>query len=184
MKVTDSNNKARLGAIGEHLVATHLLANGWDAILANMSISNVAKYDIVCINPKTGDKQLVQVKTSIESNIPIGITLEESVTEVLQSKIIGPWVFVYVEGKGEDKTFRFFVLSRSEMIRLTNDSNDWYLHKWKSSYRKKPVSVKNPNALKVTWLYGMGEEDNAKHYEFINPLTESSEDKWNKIWDE
>ena len=76
--------KAQLGAIGEHLVAVNLLAKGWDAILANMSISNVMRYDIVCVDPLKSKTRLVQVKTSVGKNIPIGFTLRNAIPEILQ----------------------------------------------------------------------------------------------------
>lgn len=173
-------NKAQLGAIGEHLVAIELLKKGWDAILANMSINNVASYDIVCVNPETGKTALVQVKTSIGTNIPVGFSLENAITSFLDTKIVGPWVFVYID---KDEQARFFVLSRNETIKLINDSNDWYRNQWKDTYRKNPVNPKNPVGITINWLEGKGEPDNYKHYAFVSPLADTSENKWNKIWE-
>lgn len=176
--------KAQLGAIGEHLVAVNLLAKGWDAILANMSISNVMRYDIVCVDPLKSKTRLVQVKTSVGKNIPIGFTLRNAIPEILQEKIVGPWVFVYFEKVSTDEfTPHYYVLSRSEMISLTADSNDWYVKKWKDSYRKKPVSLDNACGISIKWLEGEGEVENDRHFAFNNPLLESSENNWGKIWE-
>lgn len=68
-------SKAQIGTIGENMVAVRLLQNGWDAILANQSINNCYSYDIVCVDPETGNTALVQVKTSFGDNIPVGMTL-------------------------------------------------------------------------------------------------------------
>ena len=184
MEIKDLS-KSQLGTIGEYMVAANILGQGWDAILANMSINNIESYDIVCVKPHTGKTALVQVKTSVGKNIPIGFKLKESITEILEKKIIGPWVFVNCEKNDVDEYyFRYFILSRSEMIQLTNDSNYWYVHQWKDSYRKKTVDDNNPTGLSIRWLEGKGEDDNNRHYAFVNPLTDSSENQWDKIWED
>lgn len=173
-------NKAQLGVIGEHLVAIELLKRGWDAILANMSINNIASYDIVCVDPSTNKTALIQVKTSIGTNIPVGFCLDNAITSFLETKIVGPWVFVYID---KDELPHFYILSASETIKLINDSNEWYRYQWKDSYRKNPVNPKNPVGVTINWLEGKGEPDNKRHYSFVNPLVETSENKWNKIWE-
>lgn len=183
MIIHSNVTKAQLGAIGEHMVAAKVLAEGWDAILANMSVSNIKSYDIVCVHP-TGQTALVQVKTSVGKNIPIGMSLRNAVKEKLNERIVGPWVFVYLEKKGNEYVPRYFVLSRSEMISLTSESNDWYCYQWKSSFRKAPVSQDNQCGIKVEWLEGKGEKDNDRHSAFTNPLSCSAEDQWHKIWEE
>ena len=42
--------KARLCAIGENLVVTELMRQGWDAFNANCSIKNYKSIDIVCMD--------------------------------------------------------------------------------------------------------------------------------------
>lgn len=184
MKLATEHTKAQLGAIGEHLVAIELLAKGWDAILANMSINNTQSYDIVCIKPGSTETKLIQVKTSVEKNIPIGLKLKDAITETLNKKIVGPWVFVYFEKKQDEYEPHFFVLSRTEMIELANDTNHWYINDWKDTFRKKPVSLENTCGISVKWLQGDGEEENSRHYAMRNPLTGSSENQWDKIWED
>jgi hypothetical protein len=67
------------------------------------------------------------------------------------------------------------------MISLAHESNDWYVNKRKPSYRKNPVKLSNACGLYIRWIDGEGEEDNDRYYEFVNPLTEKAEDRWDKI---
>lgn len=179
-------SKAHLGAIGENMVAVRLLQNGLDAILANQSINNCQSYDLICVDPQTGKTQLVQVKTSVEKNIPIGMKLHECTLEYLEKKIIGPWVFVHVIGEGENMTFQFYLLTRREIIKLIYESNDWYVNKWHRNGRE--IDLKSPCAIKTSWLEGNGEVENNKHEGFKNPikscLVDSNTVLWNKIMED
>lgn len=179
-------SKAHLCAIGENMVAVRLLQNGLDAILANQSINNCQSYDLICVDPETGKTQLVQVKTSVRNNIPVGLKLEECTMDNLKKKIVGPWVFVHVTGEGENMDFHFYILTREEVIKLIYDSNDWYVHKWHRS--DKQVDLKNPCGVRVSWLEGKGEDDNAKHEAFHNPISscrvDSTTISWKKIMED
>lgn len=185
MKELKKLSKAQLGAIGENMVAIRMLQNGWDAISANQSINNCQSYDIICVDPATGATSLVQVKTSFGNNIPVGMRLEECTIKNLEKKIIGPWVFVHVTGEGEAMAFKFYILSRNEIIRLIYESNDWYVNKWHRNGRQ--VNLQNACGVKISWLEGKGEEDNEKHESFVNPLKSSSIDSvvtWKKLFDD
>lgn len=185
MEETKKLRKVQLGAIGENMVSVRLLQNGWDAISANQSINNCQSYDIVCVDPETGNRSLVQVKTSFGNNIPVGMKLEDCTIEKLEKKIIGPWVFVHVAGEGEAMTFKFYILSRSEIIRLIYESNDWYVNKWHRNGRT--INLQSACGIKILWLEGKGEENNDKHEAFINPLKSSSIDSvvtWRKIFED
>lgn len=172
-------DKARLGSIGENMVVAQLLQQGWDAICANLSIRNCKSIDIVCIHPDTRKTVLVQVKTIVGNVFPIGFKLKEAFTNDLKNKVVGPWVFVQALGQKENMTFRYFIMSSSEFIKLTNDSNDWYINKWN---RQKEISVESPCALKLSWLEGQGEDETDKHETFVNPFPNGFENKWNNIW--
>lgn len=179
-------SKAHLGAIGENMVAVRLLQNGLDAILANLSINNCQSYDLICVDPETGKTQLVQVKTGVESNIPVGMKLRECTMDNLEKKIVGPWVFVHVTGESENMVFQFYLLTRKEVIKLIFESNDWYLNKWHRNGRT--INLNNPCAVKTLWLEGKGEDDNAKHEAFHNPISSCLVDSvtvsWNKIMED
>lgn len=169
-------NSQQLGQIGEYLVAAKLIERGMNAFLANMSLKNCPMYDIVCVAPKGDRTALVQVKTTQERNIPTGFSLGNATKQTLQKRIVGPWVFVH---RVEDQ-YRFFVLSRSEVIQLIYQSNDWYVNRWRG--RKSPLNLNNVLGLNVSWLEGKGEPANDRHEAFDNPLLSSAEDCWDKIW--
>lgn len=174
--------KARLGAIGENMVISQLLQQGCDAFNANMSIKNFKSMDVVCVNPENLETVFIQVKTSFGKNIPTGFTLENSFTEMLEKKIIGPWIFVNAKGEKENMTFRYFILSKSQVIKLINDSNNWYVNHWHRGERK--VSLKNPTGIEVDWLEGKSTSATIKHDTFKNPLNDTTENKWENIWNE
>ena len=182
MEDIKKQTKAQLGAIGENMVAVRMLQNGWDAIAANQSINNCQSYDIICVDPSTGKTALVQVKTSVGDNIPVGMKLKDCTIEKLEKKIVGPWVFVHVSGEGEKMKFKFYILSRQEIIKLIYESNDWYVNKWHRNGRT--INLESACGVKVSWLEGKGEEENEKHEAFVNPLPNSSIDSivtWRKI---
>ena len=100
----DQTRKARIGAIGENLVVAKLMQQGWDAFNANCTIKNYKSIDIVCLNTdlKESDElwwkprtSLVQVKTSVQNNIPAGFSIQEALNkDYLQQMVKGQYVFV------------------------------------------------------------------------------------------
>jgi len=183
MKIDPNISKAGLGTIGEMMVAANIISQGNDAILANMTINNIARYDLVCVNKKTGCVALVQVKSSVEKNFPVGFKIKEASSSLVDEKIVGPWVFVYVDNSKPETEFQYYILSRKEVNELIKKSNCWYqqLH-----YRAVPVNENNAVSLRLDWLKGNGLEKIDNKYEaFDNPLKGvSSKDKWEKLWEE
>lgn len=175
-----SLTKLELGTLGENLVLEKLKKFGYDVVNTNTIKNNYKAIDLICTNSKNNQSVGIQVKTSFRSNIPIGMTLENSFRDILDKKIIGPWVFVHINEKEE---FRFFILSKEEMITLTHESNNWYVNEWKSSFRKNPIKLTNACGLCIKWLEGEGEKENGRHYAFKNPLNKTSENCWDKIID-
>ena len=175
-------NKAHIGAIGENMVVAQLLQQGWSAFNANMSIKNFKAIDILCVNPENLKTAFIQVKTSFGKNIPIGFTLEKSFTEMLENKIIGPWIFVNAKGEKENMTFRYFILSKSQVIKLINDSNNWYVNSWNRGDRK--INLYNPTGIEIDWLEGKSISSSKRHNAFINPLNGTTENEWGNIWNE
>ncbi|WP_278989465.1 hypothetical protein [Segatella bryantii] len=171
-------SKSDLGTFGETLVLEKLKAMDFDVVNANTIQSNYESIDLFCTNPKNHQTIGIQVKTSFDTNIPIGMNLENCVREKLEKKILGPWVFVHID---KDGNIHCYILTREEMISLAHESNDWYVNKRKPSYRKNPVKLSNACGLYIRWIDGEGEEDNDRYYEFVNPLTEKAEDRWDKI---
>lgn len=173
-------SKSELGTLGENIVLDLLQKYGFEVINANTIHNNYKSIDLVCTNPNNHQSVGIQVKTSFDHNIPIGISLGNCVREELEKKIIGPWVFIHIE---KDGSLRFFVLSREEMISLAHESNDWYINKWKPTFRKETVKLTNACGLCIKWLEGKGDEENDKHFAFINPLKDTTEKRWDKIAD-
>jgi Holliday junction resolvase-like predicted endonuclease len=183
----DQAGKARIGAIGENLVVAKLMQQGWDAFNANCTIKNYKSIDIVCLNselkesdelwwkPKTS---LVQVKTSVQTNIPTGFTIEESLDkDYLEKMVKGPYVFVFAKQQEGGFNFRYFVLSRRQFIRLLHTSHVFYDKKHNGQEVKTA-----PAGLSVSWLEGKPEFSPRVPIDFGNPIKETCEDQWENIW--
>lgn len=201
-KLTTQAERARMGAIGESHVVAELMAHGWDAFNANCTIKNFKTIDIVCINgdstdpksPWKPDVALVQVKTSVQSNIPAGFTIAQCLDkEYLERNVMGPYVFVAAE-KGEDNNYRFryFILSRKMFIELIYTAHRYYVEDYKrdiipnvndTENHINGVKVSGPAGLYVRWLEGESDEATQRHGKFINPLKgKSCENAWENIW--
>ena len=148
---TNQAEKARLGAVGENQVVSMLMQHGWDAFNANCTIKNFKSIDIVCLNseipedaicwwkPKTA---LIQVKTSVQKNIPTGFSIEDSLDVAkLEKQVKGAYVFVYVDTSKDVWSFRYFIISRKQFIKLIYAAHDWYDNGYK---REKSISTLIP----------------------------------------
>lgn len=135
-----------LGAIGEHQTLSRLLLLGYNAAITNLSVENTESTDILCRDSK-GRFCAIQVKTTSEDNWKTGISHKEFYDDkgnidlakgrkFLENKVVGPWVFVQVGGTSIIPTFKFFVLSRSEVIDMIYSNEEWYLTGYN---RKKPL---------------------------------------------
>ena len=194
MKQVKNNQdaKARIGAIGENLVVAKLMQQGWDAFNANCTIKNYKSIDIICLNsdlreegelnwkPKTA---LVQVKTSCQKNIPVGFSIEQSQDiEYLENNVKGPYVFIHMQEKDKEISFRYFIISRKNFIKLVYELHHWYIHDYK---REKSLVMSAPAGLSIKHLMGEDEKENSKHKAFHNPINGvSCEDCWENIWKE
>ena len=155
----DQTRKARVGAIGENMVVAKLMQQGWDAFNANCTIKNYKSIDIVCLNAdlKESDElwwkprtSLVQVKTSVQSNIPTGFSIKEALDkDYLQQMVKGPYVFVSAKLNDNNYTFRFFVISRKQFIDLLYKAQNYYvnvLHKGNN------IELSAPACISISWL--------------------------------
>lgn len=126
-----------LGAVGEHQALSRLLLFGYQAAITNLSIENAANTDILCRNAD-GRFAAIQVKTTRKDSFLIGISHSKFYDQdgnvdmakgrkFLETKIVGPWVMVHVGGSEECPTFKFFVLSRTQIIDLIYSNEEWYL---------------------------------------------------------
>lgn len=186
-KITNQNK----GAIGEYIVLSRLLLLGYDAAIANFTVNNVNGYDIFCRNNDTGMIKTIQVKTTTEGVFHVGMSHapffnSEDKVDMMQGrrfverKIDSSWIFVDVLGTDLHPDFRFFILSRKQIIDLILASEEWYLTGYQ---RNRPLSKNGNILIPCSWLEGKGVTASSKHVEFVNPLASAQlEDEWNNIW--
>lgn len=183
-----------LGAIGEYQTLSRLLRLGHNAAITNLSVENTESTDILC-RDVNGRFCTIQVKTTAENNWKTGITHKEfhdangqidlaKGRKFLEDNIVGPWVFVQMGGSEIYPTFRFFILSRPEVINMIYRNEEWYLTEVN---RKSPLKGNGPICLYEAWLHGLGIPANKNHIEWINPFPVplyQFEDAWHNLWTE
>ena len=187
----DQAGKARIGAIGENLVVAKLMQQGWDAFNANCTIKNYKSIDIVCLNsdlkesnelwwkPKTS---LVQVKTSVQNNIPAGFSIQEALDKnYLQKMVKGPYVFVSAKLINDNYSFRFFVISRKQFVDLLFEAHNYYVN---VLHQDDNIALSAPACISISWLEGKPDFSSRNKVHFGNPITESCEDIWDNIWED
>jgi Holliday junction resolvase-like predicted endonuclease len=185
----DQTRKARVGAIGENMVVAKLMQQGWDAFNANCTIKNYKSIDIVCLNAdlKESDElwwkprtSLVQVKTSVQNNIPAGFSIQEALNkDYLQQMVKGPYVFVSAKPIENGYAFRYFIISRTQFIDLLYVAHQYYVN---VLHQNDKIELSAPSGLTISWLEGKPEFSPRNQADFGNPLSESCEDKWENIW--
>lgn len=185
----DQTRKARVGAIGENLVVAKLMQHGWDAFNANCTIKNYKSIDIICLNAdlKESDElwwkprtSLVQVKTSVQNNIPTGFSIQEALNkDYLQQMVKGPYVFVSAKPIENGYAFRYFIISRTQFIDLLYVAHQYYVN---VLHQNDKIELSAPSGLTISWLEGKPEFSSRNQADFGNPLSESCEDKWENIW--
>lgn len=183
-------NRNNLGAVGEHQVLSRLLLLGYQAAITNMSVDNMENIDIFCRDSQNR-YAAIQVKTTQANDINVGITHRKFFDDngnvdlaaglkYLESKIVGPWVMVQVSGTDTDPLFKFFIMSRKQVIEMIYDSERWYLTDF---HRNNPLSGNGGIYLSIPWLYGASVLSNKKHKEWINPFCgHSFENQWQNLW--
>ncbi len=190
-KRNNQASKARIGAIGENLVVAKLMQKGWDAFNANCTIKNYKSIDIVCLNSDLNENEelwwkpktsLVQVKTSVQTNIPAGFCIEEALNkDYLQKMVKGPYVFVSAKPNDSGYTFRYFIISRKQFINLLYLAHQYYV---KVQHQGDKIQLSAPACISISWLEGKPDFSTRNHANFGNPLLESCEDNWNNIWED
>ncbi len=189
-------SKNTIGAIGENFAINELLRRGWHVANLNSVVMNVKSVDLVAIkmdkNTFNHKSVLIQVKTLIQHkneniNFPTGFDLEQAANEdYLKNNIRGPYVFIVAKNvESEDPNnppvFEYYIVSRTQMIKLLYDSNQWYLKKDRGGRQIKTKGVTAGITLK--WLRGEGEPAKGNGKEFQNPLSnqESCLNNWKNI---
>lgn len=176
-----SQEKARLGALGEHMVAAQLMQQGWDAYNANHSINNAQSIDLIC-RANGNQIALIQVKTTKGNGFPTGLTIKEAKDHsFLEQFVVGPWVFVKSVGEKEQTKYIYYILSRQEVVEMIYQSNLWYISLNRGGRKLNEDSV---CAILEKWLTGANYvAPKLQGNPFINPLKGvSSKDAWSSIW--
>ena len=178
--------KARLGAIGENLVAIKLMELGFDAVNANGAIKNCKNYDLIAINPDNQKTAFIQVKTHEGTNFPLGYSIETVMSDDFSNQLVGPWVFVHVNKANNKYEYEFYVLSKEQMATLAKKGQEWYMN-WDRKGKTQP-NTKSLAGMEISWLEGEKEIKGSAMYphkpKFENPLSQSAKNNWQVIIDE
>ena len=183
------------GAIAEHYVIMRLLARGYIASNINFTVKNSKWADILCSKDAFGALIPIQVKSSFNNarSFNIGMTHGDFCTNgvfddakalrSLKEKIVCPWIFVNVDNTSDKPTFRTFILSKDQVIKLAFESEKWYINDVR---HKKPLQPGGTVAITLRWLEGLDtEEKKARAYQhgrFSNPFTPKEfEEAWHNL---
>ena len=184
-------SKNNLGAIGDYQVLSRLLLLGYQAANINMAVNNMKNVDLFC-QDSTGRYTAIQVKTTRAKDFNVGITHDKfydsngnidlaAGLKYLETKITCPWVMVNVDGPELNPSYRFFILSRQQVIKMIYESEKWYLTDYFK--RSKKLSGNGGIYLSQWWLLGHGVPANHNHKEWVNPFSGNSfEEQWQNLW--
>ncbi len=188
-------SKQAKGAIAEHYIVMRLLAHGYVASNVNFSVKNSRAADILCSNNAFNTIIAIQVKSSFDSSksFNIGLTHEDfcvngvfddnKALQVLEQKIVCPWIFVNVDTSKSIPTFRTFILKREQVIKLAFESEKWYVN---DVYHALPLNPKGTVALVLGWLEGYDTPaaigKNRHRKQFKNPFNVGEfEEAWQNL---
>ena len=148
-----TNNSQMTGAIGESLVVAELIKKGWVAMNVNAAVRNCKAIDVICIkcdkNTWQHQSSLIQVKARRGKDFPTGFSLRQSINlDELNREVKGPYVFVSLD---EDNNPDYYILSRSQFIKLLYSLSDRYCNKIQ---REKPLNLSLPAELHLGLLQG------------------------------
>ncbi len=179
------NDRIRTGKMGETAVILKLFELGYEAFNLNREIPNFQNADVMCINPETNKYTMIQVKTSSQEqlNFPTGFNSDRNGdiigSKSLDENIVCPWVFVHIQDEYGEKKYKYYVLTREEVIDLIRDSNKWY---WKDggSHSNATKDVQ-PVGLTIGWITGRNIGKNGGKQYPRNIKIDEPENAWNKI---
>ena len=179
-----NNQNALTCKMGETVVVLKLLELGYQAFNLNSEFSNYMDADVMCINPETDKHVMIQVKTSSQKspNFPVGFSSTrdgEIIGKKLDERITCPWVFVHILEDNGEKRYRYYVLTREEVINLIEDSNRWY---WKEggTHSNATKDVQGVG-LTIGWITGINIGKNGGKQYPRNIKIAEPENAWDKI---
>lgn len=183
------------GAIAEHYVIMRLLARGYIASNINFTVKNSKWADILCSKDAFGSLIPIQVKSSFNNarSFNIGLTHGDFCTNgvfddtkalnSLKEKIVCPWIFVNVDNSSKNPTFRTFILSKDQVIRLAFESEKWYINDVR---HQKPLQPSGKVTIVIGWLEGFDTPEKTtgayQHERFSNPFKPGEfEEAWHNL---
>ena len=170
----------QLGLLGENLVCANLLARGWDVANLNTSFNNFRNIDLVCQN-NNNECVTIQVKTLYNNQSAfIGLTGKEAAECEDNNKIVSAWVFVKVNSL-IPLNVDYYVLSKSQMTKLTSSLHKWYLYEWNRPATKSLED--SPACIYIKHLQGNNQKSRHADNSFVNPFTSTDFlNRWDNIW--
>lgn len=183
------------GAIAEHYVIMRLLARGYIASNINFTVKNTKWADILCSKDAFGSLISIQVKSSFNNarSFNIGLTHGDFCTNgvfddakalnSLKEKIVCPWIFVNVDNSSKNPTFRTFILTKNQVIRLAFESEKWYINDVR---HQKPLQPGGKVTIVIGWLEGFDTPEKKtgayQHERFSNPFKPGEfEEAWHNL---
>ena len=177
-----TNDSQMTGAIGESLVVAELIKQGWVAMNVNAAVRNCKSIDVICIkcdeNTWQHQSSLIQVKARRGKDFPTGFSLRQSINlDELNREVKGPYVFVSLD---EDNNPDYYILSRSQFIKLLYSLHDRYCNKIQ---REKPLNMSLPAELHLGLLQGNDGRPSKGLPGFKNPFPGNIfHNAWENIW--
>lgn len=176
-----NDNRIRTGKMGETAVILKLFELGYDAFNLNIEIPNFQNADVMCFNPETNKYTMIQVKASLEKtpNFYTGFNSDRNGDIIgnksLDENIVCPWVFVHIYGG----IYKYYILTKEEIIDLIRDSNKWY---WTDggSHSNATKDVQQVG-LPIGWITGCNIGKNGGKQYPRNIKIDEPENAWDKI---
>jgi hypothetical protein len=154
--MTTQSEKHTTGIAGEYLVAGMLNFLGHEATL---TLKNHPSVDIFIRVPNTDEHKAIQVKTSRQQTIQVGISHDK--LHNIENKIKCLFVFVRFGKKNE---IEYFIVPRKELIKIIKEKDEGYFS---------GTSLKKPRKKEIKDTYPI-----AISFDDIK----SFKDDWDNIW--
>lgn len=172
------------GKIGEAAVLLKLLELGYETFNLNSVLSNFKNADLMCFNPENNKYAMVQVKaSSIKTpNFRTGFISTrkgEIIGKKLEENVTCPWVFVHILEENGEKKYKYYILSREEVINLIEDSNRWYWEEGGS--HSNATKDEQYIGLPIGWITGNNIGKNGGKQYPRNIKIANPENAWDKI---
>ena len=127
---------------------------------------------------------MVQVKASSAKtpNFYTGFSSTKKgkiIDKSLEENVTCPWVFVHILAENGENKYKYYILTREEVINLIEDSNSWY---WTEGGHHKNATKDNQQVgLPIGWITGHNIMKNGGKQYPRNIKIDNPENAWDKI---